>query len=74
MRTGTADAATFLHQETEFGVVSTGRRADLLLLSANPLDNVKNTEAPVGVMTGGQWHSSEELQEQLRALRATYKH
>jgi imidazolonepropionase-like amidohydrolase len=74
IRAGTADAAIFLREEKEFGTVAVGRRADLLLLSANPLDNVKNTETPVGVMTGGHWHTSEELKAQLHALRATYKH
>ena len=42
IRAGTADAAEFLNQGKEFGVVAVGRRADLLLLNANPLEDVKN--------------------------------
>ena len=42
VRAGTSDAAIFLHQEAEFGTISSGLRADLLLLKANPLDNVDN--------------------------------
>ncbi len=74
IRAGTADAAIFLREEKEFGTVSVGQRADLLLLNKNPLDDVRNTETPAGVMTGGRWHTAEDLKEQLRTLRATYKH
>ena len=41
---GTADAAEFLNQGKEFGVVVVGRRADLLLLNANPLEDAKYFE------------------------------
>jgi imidazolonepropionase-like amidohydrolase len=70
IRAGTADAAKFLHQENEFGVVATGRRADLLLVNANPLVDVKNTSNLAGVMVNGRWFSDEELTQQLSALRA----
>jgi imidazolonepropionase-like amidohydrolase len=35
--------------------VEVGRRADLLLLSANPLDDIANTQAITGVMARGRW-------------------
>jgi hypothetical protein len=71
---GTADAATFLHQETEFGVVAVGRRADLLLLEANPLQDVKNVSKRAGVMVNGQWLTETELQRRLLDLRNSYQH
>jgi len=74
IRAGTADAAVFLHQETEFGTVAVGRRADLLLLDANPLEDVKNTEKLAGVMAKGRWFPVDELTQQMRMLRATYTH
>ena len=74
IRAGTSDAAIFLRQENEFGVVSTGRRADLLLLQANPLEDVKNVSKQVGVMVNGHWLTEEELQQQLTALRKSYQH
>jgi imidazolonepropionase-like amidohydrolase len=42
LRTATANPARFLDRSGEFGTVAIGRRADLLLLDANPLDNVAN--------------------------------
>jgi imidazolonepropionase-like amidohydrolase len=64
---GTRDAAIFLHQENEFGVVAIGRRADLLLLDANPLEDVKNVSRRVGVMVNSHWLTEEELKQRLAA-------
>jgi hypothetical protein len=43
-------------------------RADLLLLKANPLENIDNLEQRVGVMVAGQWFTDSELQRRLLAL------
>lgn len=74
IRAGTIDAAIFLHQENEFGTVATRRRADLLLVEANPLEDVKNVSKRVGVMVNGHWLTEEELKQRLAALRASYQH
>jgi imidazolonepropionase-like amidohydrolase len=37
------------------GLVAPGYRADLLLLSANPLEDIRNARAIVGVMARGRW-------------------
>ena len=68
IRAGTADAAIFLHQESEFGTVATGRRADLLL-EANPLQDVKNVSKRAGVMVNGHWLTEAEVQHRLVDLR-----
>lgn len=74
IRAGTADAAIFLHQENEFGVIKVGRRADLVLLDANPLSDVKNVSKRVGVAVNGLWFPEERLKQQLNDLRASYQH
>jgi len=66
IKAGTSDAARFLNQENEFGTVAVGRRADLILLSANPLDDVGNVTKRTGVMVRGQWLSEDKLQRRLR--------
>jgi imidazolonepropionase-like amidohydrolase len=73
IRAGTIDAAVFLRQESEFGVIAVGRRADLLLLNANPLSDVKNVSNRVGVMANGHWLTEEQLKQQLNDLKASYK-
>ncbi|HEX8801360.1 MAG TPA: amidohydrolase family protein [Terriglobales bacterium] len=74
IRAGTSDAAIFLHQDGEFGVVATGRRADLLLLEKNPLEDVNNVSKRVGVMANGRWFTEQELQQRLMALRNGSQH
>jgi imidazolonepropionase-like amidohydrolase len=70
LRAGTADAARCLEQATEWGTVAAGLRADLLLLSANPLEDVANAARRVGVVLHGRWFPEEELRAELerRAL------
>jgi imidazolonepropionase-like amidohydrolase len=40
----TRDAAALMHKEKTMGTVEAGKMADLLILSADPLANIKNTE------------------------------
>jgi len=54
LRAGTSDAARFLGRETEFGTIAPGQRGDLLLLDANPLENVANASRPVSVIVRGR--------------------
>jgi imidazolonepropionase-like amidohydrolase len=69
LRAASSDAAIFLRQEKEFGTVGLGMRADLLLLKANPLENIDNLEKRVGVMVAGQWFTESELQRRLLATQ-----
>jgi imidazolonepropionase-like amidohydrolase len=72
LRAGTADAARFLGRGSDFGLVAEGRRADLLLLEANPLDDIRNTSKIAGVMVAGRWLIIDELKKSMLALRASY--
>lgn len=66
IRAATSDAAKFLGKEAEFGTIAVGRRADLILLSANPLDDIGNVAKRNGVLLHGLWLSEQDLQRQLR--------
>jgi imidazolonepropionase-like amidohydrolase len=72
LRTGTADAARFLHREREFGTIAVGRRADLLLLEANPLENVANARRRAGVMIRGHWFPESDLRRRLRTAAEAF--
>jgi imidazolonepropionase-like amidohydrolase len=61
LRTATANPAIVLGVAGEFGIVAPGARADLLLLDANPLADVANTERIAGVMLRGRWLSAADL-------------
>jgi imidazolonepropionase-like amidohydrolase len=66
LRAGTADAAAYLH--ADFGVVAPGRRADLVLLEANPLDEVTNMKKLAGVMLAGRWLPRADLDARLESI------
>lgn len=50
----TRRAAEMVGATEDFGTVQVGRRADLLLLSANPLEDIRNTHAIEKVILDGQ--------------------
>jgi imidazolonepropionase-like amidohydrolase len=70
---GTRNAALALGRLDEFGAIEPGKRADLLLLAANPLDDVANANLRVGVMLRGRWLPESELQIILAGLKESYK-
>jgi imidazolonepropionase-like amidohydrolase len=53
-----------------FGTVEVGRRADLILLDANPLDDIANLQRRAGVMLRGRWLPEAELRARLETLAA----
>jgi len=48
-------------------------RGDLLLVVANPLEDVKNVSKLAGVMANGHWYTQKELRDRLNSLRASYR-
>lgn len=71
-KAATRDAAEFLGASNEFGTVSVGKRADLILVEGNPLEMVTNLKRRVGVMVRGRWLTASDLQKQLDVLVASY--
>lgn len=57
----------------EWGTIEVGKRADMVLLNANPLDNISNTREISGVMVRGRWLPHAELQGMLDELAAKYE-
>ncbi len=55
LASGTRNVADFLGALDSTGTVAAGKRADLVLLEANPLADVSNTSRIAGVMLGGRW-------------------
>ncbi len=70
LRTGTVNIATFLGEPGRSGVVTAGARADLILLDADPLTDIRNTLRISGVAVNGRWISGEERERQLAAFAA----
>ncbi len=57
----TKHPAEFLGSTADWGTIERGKRADFVLLSANPLADVRNSAAIEGVAIGGRWMTRAQL-------------
>ena len=65
--TGTAAVAEFLGSNA--GVLEVGRDADLIMLNANPLEDIRNSRRIHGVMLRGAWYGAATLDERIAPFR-----
>jgi hypothetical protein len=73
LQTGTVNAAHVVEKMTgegNFGTIEIGKRADLVLVTGNPLEDITTIREPLGVMAAGRWYSSEQLTELLEIPRS----
>ncbi len=61
-------------QPEAFGTILPGRRADLILLRGNPLEDVANVARIEGVVLRGRWLPRQELDARLEAIAARFAH
>jgi imidazolonepropionase-like amidohydrolase len=71
LKTATYNPAKFLGLLDRFGTVEQGKLADLVLLDANPLDNVRNTQNIQAVVLNGRYFDRRVL-DKLLADAAAY--
>lgn len=62
LKIATINGAAFLGHTSSIGGVEPGKNADVVLLDANPLENVHNLHKIFAVVRGGFYHSREDLQ------------
>jgi hypothetical protein len=72
LNAATANAAEAMERTAEFGTVQAGKRADLLLLDADPRAGVARIGRPRGVMVRGIWLDRRTLDATLRKIEKTY--
>lgn len=68
LKTSTTHPFDYLGELDEAGTIQVGKRADLVLLDANPLTDIANSHKVKGVMLRGRWVSGDQLQEGLAKL------
>lgn len=67
LRTATLNPAIFLEATESMGTVEAGKRADLVLLDANPLEQITNTQKIRAVVLNGRYHDRAALDALLSA-------
>ena len=68
LATGTRNVAVYFGTLEETGTVEAGKRADLVLLEADPLRDIRNTTRRAGVMVRGRWLPEAEIRQRLDAV------
>jgi imidazolonepropionase-like amidohydrolase len=71
LQTATLRPAQFLDKLNDYGKVEMGKVADLVLLDANPLDDIRNTQKIAAVVAAGRYFSRASLDRTLSDVEAT---
>jgi imidazolonepropionase-like amidohydrolase len=70
LQTATKNVGDYYKAVDKFGTVAVGQRADLVLLTGDPLIDLANVAKRAGVMVRGQWLPETEIQARLAAIAA----
>jgi cytohesin len=73
LRTATYNPAKYFGQLDSMGTVERGKVADLVLLDANPLQDIRNTQRIAAVVVGGKIFQRAALQKMLAQVEAQAK-
>ena len=68
LQSATFNPALFLGKMDKYGVVEPERVADLVLLDANPLEDIRNTRRIFGVVASGKYYSRQDLDALLQQV------
>ncbi|MGO9127437.1 MAG: amidohydrolase family protein [Terriglobales bacterium] len=71
LQTATLNPARFLGLDDQLGTVEKGKLADLVLLDANPLDDIRNTQRITAVFVNGRYLSRADLDGLLAGVETT---
>ncbi len=72
LKSGTVNPARFFGDDGQYGIVASGASADLILLGANPLEDIEHMKKINGVMVRGKWLSKQQIDEKLAAIAARH--
>jgi hypothetical protein len=61
LQAATLNPSVFFGKTRDLGTVEVGKVADLVILEANPLDDIRNTERIAAVVTAGRYLERQEL-------------
>jgi imidazolonepropionase-like amidohydrolase len=73
LQTATLNPAKFLGLEDRLGTIERGKLPDLVLLNANPLEDIRNTQKIEAVILNGRYLSRGKLDKMLAGVEKAAK-
>ena len=73
LRTATINAARALRVEDRLGTVEPGKLADLVIVTGNPIDDIRNTRNVHTVIKAGEVYKSRELMDSVKGKLETFR-
>jgi len=73
IETGTKNVSKFYNAKGEFGTIMVGATADLILLDANPLEDIDNLKKKVGVFYKGNYLAKADIEKGLAEIATRHK-
>jgi imidazolonepropionase-like amidohydrolase len=73
LASGTRNVGQYFAKQDSFGTIEPGKRADLVLLEANPLIDIGSVSRIAGVMVNGRWFSRTDIDAGLAKIEAKHK-
>jgi imidazolonepropionase-like amidohydrolase len=70
LQTATLNPAKFLGMQDRLGTIEEGKLADMVLLDANPLEDIRNTQKIAAVIVNGRYLSRADLDKMLAGVEA----
>jgi imidazolonepropionase-like amidohydrolase len=73
LEAATRNPAMFFGTLDKTGTIEKGKRADLVLLDANPWEDIANTQRRTGVMLKGKFYSQVEMNQWLDEIASPFQ-
>ena len=70
LKSSAYNGAKFLKQDADYGTISEGKIADIVLLNSNPLEDIKSTKDIFMVISNGNQHTKTDLDNLLTSAIA----
>ena len=74
LESATKNPAMFWNLSDQAGTIVIGKRGDLVLLDANPLEDIANTQKRAGVMIKGKYFTQAEMNRWLDEIAPRFQH
>ncbi|MTI88851.1 MAG: amidohydrolase family protein [Balneolaceae bacterium] len=72
IESGTRRVGEYFSSRDNFGTITVGERADLILINHNPLEDISHIKNHEGVMVQGRWFSRKIINKKLNEIKSYY--